>query len=330
MRGNALISLGFSLFVVLFAVFSGCSDEPAPEEPALTTPVHPDAKYAEGDIVATVASAASSSLYLILKYDAATDQYTRTVIEKNADGSWGYRPSDRTEKVSRAALERTYTVRAGHVAVSIVPVITPAVPTEVSENPSGDAPVITKISPVSATKDAIVSLTISGSGFRNGATVRLFRAGSSPLNGTVTAVTAFDLSCYFDLHGRNEGSYNLIVTNPDGQSDSRQDAFTIGSVGPVIAGVYPVNGTMNQKVPLTISGQNFRTEVKVSFSNNQTELVCDNPLSMESSRIVCTLDLGKNRGAFPGEWTVTIINIRDGMKGTWVKKFTIANVTGTG
>jgi hypothetical protein len=262
-----------------------------------------------------------------LKYDAATDQYTRAVIEKNADGSWGHRSSDWTEKSLRTEVEKIYTVKVGHVAVSIVPVITPTMLSETTQNPSGNAPIISKISPTFAAKDTVVSVIITGSNFQNGATVKLVKAGSAPINTTVTSVTAFDISCFFNLHGKSEGSYNLIVINPDGQSDSQQGIFTIGSVSPVIAGMYPVTGALNDKVSLTISGQNFRNEVKVSFTKNTTELVCDNPLSMESSKISCTLDLATNRGASAGEWAVTVLNIRDGKKGTWVKKFVVANST---
>ena len=48
---------------------------------------------------------------------------------------------------------------------------------------------------------------------------------------------------------------------------------------------------------------------------------------MESSKISCTLDLATNRGASAGEWTVMVINIRDGQRGTWVKKFVVTNAT---
>ena len=192
-------------------------------------------------------------------------------------------------------------------------------------------PAITSIIPDSGITGNTVSITsIAGSGFQNGATVKLFKAASTPITGTVTSITAFDLSCLFNLNGKSDGSYNLIVTNPDGQSDSRQGIFTIGDVAPVIAGVYPITGSMNSKVPLTISGQNFRNEVKVSFMKNATELVCDSPLSMESSKISCTLDLSKNRGASSGEWNVTVINIRDGQRGTWLKKFLVTNATPEG
>lgn len=270
----------------------------------------------------------SPSLYVILKYDAATDQYTRAVIEKNADGSWGHRSSDWTEKSPRAAVEKTYTVKVGHILVSILPIITPPPVSEIpTENPSGSAPAIAKISPGFAARDTVVSATITGSNFQNGATVKLFNVGSTPINATVVSVTAFEISCFFNLHGKSDGSYNLLVMNPDGQSDSRQGVFTIGGASPVIAGMYPVTGAVNDKVSLTISGQDFRNEVKVSFTKNTTELVCDNPLSMDSSKISCTLDLATNRGASVGEWTVTVLNIRDGKKGTWVKKFVVANST---
>ncbi len=281
----------------------------------------------QGTLSQPLHRSSSSSLYLILKYDAVTDQYTRAVIEKNADGTWGHRSSDWTEKILRTSLEKIYTVKVGHVVVSLVPVITPAMLSETTRNPSGNAPSLTKITPAFAARDTVVSVTITGSNFQNGAMVRMVKAGFTPINATVTLVRAFDISCFFNLNGKSEGLYNLMVTNPDGQSDSLPGAFTIGEISPVIAGMYPVTGALNDTVFLTISGQNFRNDVKVTFSRNSTELVCDKPLSMESSKISCTLDLKTNRGTSAGEWIVTVLNIRDGQKGTWVKKFVVTNAT---
>lgn len=327
MRGDSLFYLVFFLLLVFNAAFAGCSDESSSAQIITPTPAQPVAKYQEGDIIATASSAGASSLYVILKYDAATDQYTRAVIEKNSDGLWGHRSSDRSEKISRETLEKIYTVKAGHVVISILPVITPTILVDTVQHPSGKPPSISKITPTSAVRDSVVSVTITGSGFQSGATVRLFKAGSVPINATVTSVTAFDISCHFNLKGKSDGSYNLIVLNPDGQSDSRQAIFTVGEGAPVIAGMYPITGALGDSIPLTINGQNFRTEVKVSFLKDSTELVCDNPLSMESSKISCTLVLSKNRGASVGEWNVTVINIRDGQRGTWLKKFIVTNAT---
>ena len=132
MRGNFPLYFLFFSFLVFCVIFAGCSDESPPVETATPTPTPPAAKYSEGDIIATPASSRASALYLIMNYDAATDQYTRAVIEKNTDGSWGHRSSDWTEKSPRAALEKIYTVKVGHVAVSIVPVITPTILAECS------------------------------------------------------------------------------------------------------------------------------------------------------------------------------------------------------
>ncbi|HSA38482.1 MAG TPA: IPT/TIG domain-containing protein [Methanoregula sp.] len=326
MTGNSPFCLLFSFLLVFSVFFAGCSEEPA-SAGTTALPTHPDAKYGAGDIIATSSSATAPALYVILNYDAATDQYTRGIIEKNTDGSWGHRTSTWVEKSPRTEVEKIYTVKVGHVVISIVPVVSPTLLSEPPQSSSGTAPVISNISPGFAVRDTVVSVTISGTNFQKGATVRLVRVGSAAINATVVRVTAFDISCLFNLKGKSDGVYTLIVTNPDGKSDSQPGIFTIGEASPIIAGMYPVTGAVHEKVSLVITGQNFRNEVKVSLMKNATELVCDGPLSMESSKISCSLDLAPNRGASPGEWTVTVLNIRDQQRGTWVKKFIITNAT---
>jgi hypothetical protein len=330
MAGNSLFYLLFSLFLFFGVLFAGCSDESSSAETTAPAPAHPDAKYGPGDIIATPSSSASSSLYVILEYDAAADQYTRAVIEKNADGSWGHRSSDRTEKSPRTTVEKIYTVKVGHVVVSIVPVVTPTTLSEPVQTRSGSAPSISGISPGFAARDTVAGATITGTNFQNGATVKLVRAGSSSITATGVSATAFDISCFFNLHGKSDGSYTLIVTNPDGQSDSRQGIFSIGEAPPVIGGMYPVSGALNDAVPVIITGQNFREDVKVTFTKDSIDMVCDKPLSMDSQKISCNLDLIISRGASVGEWTVTVLNIQNQQKGTWVKKFLVTNSTSEG
>jgi hypothetical protein len=320
MAGNSLFYGIFSLLLVFGILVAGCSDESSPAETETPAPAHPDAKYREGDIVA---ASAYSTPYIILKYDAAADEYTRALIEKNADGSWGYRPGNRTDKSSRAVLEKIYTVRVSRAAVSSVPVVTPTILPATTPFRAGNPPVISKISPVSATKDTVVSVTIDGTSFQDGATVKLVRAGSAPITASGVRVTDVSISCYFNLDGKSDGSYTLVVSNPDGQSDSGQGIFTIGEASPVIAGMYPVTAAVGDQASLSITGQNFRNEVKVSFTRGSSELVCDKPMTTDSTKITCYLDLAPNRGASAGEWNVTVLNIRDGLKGTWVKKFTV-------
>jgi IPT/TIG domain len=327
MTGNPLFCLIFSLLLVFSVIFAGCSDESPSGITTTPTSVHPDAKYRQGDIIATASSSSGSSLYLVLKYDAAADEYTRALIEKNEDGTWGHRTSTRTEKSPREVLEKVYTVRVGHVEVSAVPVVTPTVLSVTTPAPSGNAPSITGISPSFASRDTAAGVTITGTNFQDGATVKLVRAGSTPITATGISVSATGITCLFSFDGRSDGSYNLIVINPDGQSDSRQNFFTIGEAPPVITGIYPTTAELNDIVPLSISGQNFRNDVKVTFTKDSTELVCGNPISMDSAKISCNLDLTMTRGATAGEWTVTVLNILSQQKGTCAKKFIVTNST---
>jgi hypothetical protein len=329
MNQNSLFGLLFSLFLVISVFFTGCSDESPPAETVTPTPAHPDAKYGEGDIITMTSSSAASSLYLIiLKYDAAADAYTRAIIEKNADGTWGHRSSNRTEKISRVQVEKVYPVRVGHVAVSSVPIITPTVPSVITTQAiSGKAPSITKISPTYASKDSAVTMMITGTNFEEGATVKLIRAGSVAIPATSVSVSAGSITCVFDLNGKSDGSYSLFLINPDGQSDSQMGIFTIGEASPIISSLNPITAGLNDTVPLAIYGQNFRTNIKVSFTKGTEELVCMNPISLDSMKISCNLDLDMAQGASLGDWTVTVLNIDSQKKGTWAKKFTITNIT---
>jgi hypothetical protein len=327
MTGFSLFGLLLSLLLVFNVLFAGCSDESLSEETLTPSSQYPDPKYREGDIIATAATTSASTLYLNLAYHAAADEYTRAFIEKDADGTWGHRSSNRTERSPRTVVEKVYTVRVGRIAVSSVPVITPTFLPEPTQTRSGNAPSLSKISPGVAARDTTVSVTITGTDFQDGATVKLIKAGSSPITAYGVSATAREISCFFNLDGKSDGSYNLIVMNPDGQSDSLAGVFTIGAASPVIAGMYPVTAALNDTVSVSISGQNFRNEVKVSLFRGSAELVCDKPLAMDSTRISCDLDLTTTRGASAGEWTVTVLNIRDQQKGTWVKKFVVLNST---
>lgn len=326
MTGNSPFCLLFFLLLVFSVFFTGCSDESPSAETTTPLPAHPDAKYGEGDIIATSSTSTSSSLYFILRYDTATDQYTRAIIEKNADGTWGHRSSDRTDKSPRSVVEKLYTVRVGHVTVSSVPIVTPAIASVTTQIPSGKAPLIDKISPTSATRDSVVSVTITGANFQEGTTAKLVRPGTAPVTAVAVSATASSITCVFNLNGRSDGSYNLIVVNPDGQSDSQQNVFTIGEALPFITSVNPLTAGLKDRVPLLIYGQNFRNNIKVSLTKGTVDLVCTNPVTTDSTRVSCNLDL-ETKDASAGEWTVTVLNIDSQKKGTWARKFVITNST---
>jgi hypothetical protein len=317
----------YGILITLFLIFgvfiAGCSDQ-VPADTTVPTTVS-QAKYVAGDIIGKTAPAPENMAYVITKYDSSTDQYTRQLLYKNANGSWGHFINNNTEKVDRTFVEKVAPVKISHVNIASIPIIAPTVPPTVATTLSGNAPGISGISPATGGSNATVSATITGDNFRSGATAKLMRAGYSPIYATgVSVSSSTTIDCVFRLSKAEKGSYNLVVTNPDGQSDTRVGAFTITDPVPVISGVSPREGAINDVLSLTIKGQNFKEAVKVSFIRSSTEIVCTSPVSSDSTEILCNLDL---TGAVAGDWDVTVLNIDGQQKGTWNQKFQVTNST---
>ena len=315
-----------SLMLISGVLIAGCSDQSPASIPVPTTAAQE--KYFAGDIISRTSSSMETMLFVITNYDRSTDQYTRQLIYKNSDGSWGHFVTNVSEKVPRTLVESVYPVKIAHVQISSIPIITPTVSVTVSVTPSGNAPAISGISPAYGGSDATVSTTISGNNFQSGATAKLMRAGYPAIFASgVSISSSTEIECTFRFSNAEKGSYNVVVTNPDGQSDTLAGAFTIGDVPPVIGGVSPSQGALNETLSLTISGQNFKEGVKVSFVRSSTEIICTSPVSTDSTKILCNLDLSTANGARVGDWNVTVLNIDGQQKGTWNQKFHVTNST---
>jgi hypothetical protein len=78
-----------------------------------------------------------------------------------------------------------------------------------------------------------VCALVYGSGFANGATVKLARAGESEIVGAPVAVLEGGkvISTAFNLTGRTPGRWNVVVANPDGGSATLPEGFTIEQGG---------------------------------------------------------------------------------------------------
>jgi len=100
------------------------------------------------------------------------------------------------------------------------------------ENPN---PTVTSITPNSADNDGTVNVTnLKGTNFRNGATVKLIGpsgagdTGAGTINATnVNVVSGTKITCKFNLNGVAAGSYKVKVTNTDGKSGEKANAFTV-------------------------------------------------------------------------------------------------------
>ncbi|MBU4174238.1 MAG: hypothetical protein KKB90_01060 [Actinobacteria bacterium] len=99
---------------------------------------------------------------------------------------------------------------------------------------SNPAPTVTSITPDGAGNTGTVSLTnLAGTNFASEATVKLQKSGQADINASnVSVVSSTKLTCKFNLSGASTGAYTLKVTNPDGQSSTKSNAFTVTSPTP--------------------------------------------------------------------------------------------------
>jgi hypothetical protein len=181
------------------------------------------------------------------------------------------------------------------------------------------APTITSISPNSGTNDGNISAIISGTNFRNGATVKL-TSGSIIIPATVHQNTGNQITCNLHLTGFPSGLYDLHVVNNDETSATISGAFTINSVSvaPNIISITPNYGLTITNTKTSITGTNFRPGVIVQIIKGTT--VKKATISSNSgSKIVCTIPT-KNSNI--GLWDVKITNI-DGTTVTLKNGFTI-------
>ena len=85
------------------------------------------------------------------------------------------------------------------------------------------------VAPPSGGNAAAVTPTITGVGLKPGATVRLTRSGQADIVGTGTSVATdgLSLSATFDLTAKALGAWDVVITNPDAQTATLANGFTI-------------------------------------------------------------------------------------------------------
>jgi hypothetical protein len=149
------------------------------------------------------------------------------------------------------------------------------------------------------------------------------------VTGTATSVSGSSISTTFNLNQKDQGKYNIIVTNPDGRSDILPDAFTIGDAAPVVNSIIPDTAEMNDtESTYTINGQNFKTGVTVTFLKGSTVISCINGNAVDSTKISCgPISFTLSNDASAGIWDVKVLNIDGGQSGILSQKFTVTNDT---
>ncbi len=123
------------------------------------------------------------------------------------------------------------------------------------------APSLLAVSPNTGLITGGTSVTLTGSNFQTGATVKF---GSNAATGvtvvnstTITAVTP----------AGSAGAVNVTVTNPGGQNSTLTNAFTYADPAPTASNMSPSSGPAGGGTSVTITGTNFLSGATVTFGS---------------------------------------------------------------
>jgi hypothetical protein len=334
MKRTSIFVPGLVILLIASIFLAGCSDNAAPDttsQPAITTTAGP--LYSDGDIVRNPATPSGNAWYVI-GYDAASDTYERALIYQNTDGTWGYRSDDKTENAKRVLMEKVYTEIITNRPLSAVPVKTPTPsPTEATARVTVSSaavttttttalgPKISRIIPDKGDAGTTVQVTdLVGDNFRNGANVTLSRAGSNEIKATgVRAVTPKSITCTFAIPAdAPAGSWDVVVANPDGQSDRYTNIFEVHRTANALtttlatsAGTIPISyidpavGHVGNN-QFVLSGSGFQRGATVKLQKTGfPDMTAREAIWTSETSMLCFIDIPA--GAY-GSWDIVITN----------------------
>jgi hypothetical protein len=351
MNRTAKIITGL-LFLIIACVFitactgSSGTANTTPQTTLVTTAPSTAAQYTSGDIVRSPKGSPDTA-WLVTGYDPATDFYERAFVYRNADGTWGYRLDTRTERATRAVMEKVYTEKITNKLPASIPIRQPTVaatasamsttPTVTATTSATTAlkPQIKSIEPDFGMAGSQVAITdLTGNYFQTGATVMLAKTGSPNITATsATVQSPLHMSCSFSIPSNTTtGPWEVVVTNPDGQSIRYANGFTVRvSTNPVtttvttgggvdITGLVPTFGSSGDTKSITITGSNFLDRISVKLKKSgSTDIAAFTTVRISTTQMSCVFTIPVSSIGF---WDLVVTNT-DGTTGTLQNAFQV-------
>jgi RHS repeat-associated protein len=232
----------------------------------------------------------------------------------------------------------TATTPAGSGAVNVV-VTNPDTQTGTETNgyTYNAAPTVTTISPGSGPLSGGTSVTITGTNFVSGATVKF---GTASATG-VTFVSSTSLTATTPA---GSGTVNVVVTNPDTQTGTKTNGYSYNPA-PTVTTVSPSSGAAAGGTSVTITGTNFVSGATVKFGTasatgmtfvSSTTLTATTPAGSGTVNVIVTnpdtqtgtKTSGYTYNAAPPNWIHVQTNARNSSAGTNALAFASANQAG--
>jgi IPT/TIG domain-containing protein len=187
-----------------------------------------------------------------------------------------------------------------------------------------EGPKPTSASPATLGQGAHKTVTLSGTGFVDGATVIVAPATGITV-GAVDVASAVSMTAELTIDpGAATGPRDITVTNADHGQGVCSACLTIAT-GPTITNVSPAAGSNTGPVTVTITGTNFVSGVTVALQMTSQTDIGSTVQFVSSTSIKPTFDLAL---APPGVWDVVVVNPNFG-RATCVGCFTVAAATPT-
>jgi hypothetical protein len=120
-------------------------------------------------------------------------------------------------------------------------------------------PTVTSVAPATGPLAGGTAVTITGTGFQTTGTTTVSFGGTAATS--VVVVSATSITATTPAHAA--GAVSVVVTNPDGQVNGANTAFTYGQ--PTVTSVTPNTGTLAGGTPVTIAGTNFLSGATVTI-----------------------------------------------------------------
>jgi IPT/TIG domain len=168
------------------------------------------------------------------------------------------------------------------------------------------APTITSVSPASGPASGGSAVTLAGQNFASGATVTFGGAAAT----SVVVVSATQITANTPPHA--QGSVNVTVTNPGGQSGTLASGFTFVALAPTVTSVSPNSGPTGGGTRVTLSGMNFASGATVTFGGaaatsvvvvSATQISADTPPHRSGSVNVVVTNPGGQHGTLASGFT---------------------------
>ncbi|MEX2555257.1 MAG: hypothetical protein WEB06_06465 [Actinomycetota bacterium] len=183
------------------------------------------------------------------------------------------------------------------------------------------APTATSVSPNDLGQGATdVDLTVTGTGFQDGATVAFSGTGITVNDVTFVGPTTLTVNVTVSSTATT-GARTVTVTNPDeGTPATCVACFTVNT-GPTVTDVSPSAATNTEPVELTLTGTGFASGATIHLERTgQSDIVGTSVVVTDPTEASAEFEI---TAAAPGDWDVVFINADVGTA-TCVACFTIA------